>query len=59
MKIFFRDHVKETLRQLIRTCEICNEPELISLAEQLLRKMEEYENMMKGINNLTLCIPPY
>lgn len=43
MKIFFRDHVKETLKQLIRTCEICNEPELISLAEQLLRKMEEYD----------------
>lgn len=43
MKIFFRDHVKETLKQLIRASEICNEPELISLAEQLLRKMEEYD----------------
>lgn len=43
MKIFFRDHVKETLKQLIRTSEICNELELISLAEQLLRKMEEYD----------------
>lgn len=42
MKIFFREHIKEELKQFIRTCEICNEPDLVSLAEQLLRKLEEY-----------------